>query len=227
MSGNVQFKSWISTPTRGKTDVVPEKCAPQGPGGISTTDSPPWRCLSSKIVHATDWFEVHRDRVTLPDGSSGVYEGVNSPGAVTVLALDDDDHVVITRQWIYLHGATQWRLPGGGIDRTDDSPLTSAKRELAEETGLRAKHWQSLGKINCADSLTNHVVHLYLATELSQGESDLGPGEADLRVTRLPFAKAVDMAMANEVPDAGSAHALVMHAARRMMLAANRAGAAR
>jgi 8-oxo-dGTP pyrophosphatase MutT (NUDIX family) len=194
---------------------VSEKNAPRDIGGNFAVDGPPWRRVSSKLVHTTRWFVVRRDDVLRPDGTAGVYERVDSPGAVTVLALDADDSVVITRQWIYLHGATQWRLPGGGIDSVDDDPLTAAKRELAEETGLSARRWRSIGSINCADSLTNHVVHLFLATELSQGQSNLGPGEADLKVMRLPFDKAVDLAMRNEVPDAGSAHALVMQAARR------------
>jgi 8-oxo-dGTP pyrophosphatase MutT (NUDIX family) len=134
---------------------------------------------------------------------------------VTVLAIDEDDCLAITRQWIYLHEGSQWRLPGGGIDIGDVDPLAAAKRELAEETGLRAEHWTSMGKINCADSLTNHVDHLFLATGLTQGDSSLDPCEADLKVIRLPFSEAVGMAMNGQVPDAGSAHALVLLAAQR------------
>lgn len=151
----------------------------------------------------------------LPDGSPGVYGRVASPGAVTVLPLDEDDTVVITRQWMYVHGETQWRLPGGAIDSSDSNPLAAAQRELAEETGLRARNWHEIGKINCADSMTNHVVHMFVATGLTQGEADLEPGESDLKVVRLPLRSVISMAMSNDVPDAGSAHAIVMYAARR------------
>jgi 8-oxo-dGTP pyrophosphatase MutT (NUDIX family) len=166
-------------------------------------------------VHNSPWFVVVKDNVLRPDGSSGVYERVDSRGSVRVVALDGDDKVAITRQWIYIHGATQWRLPGGGIDIGDASPLDAAKRELAEETGLTATQWSDIGRINCADSLTNHVDHLFLASGLTEGQDSLEPGEADLRVTRLPFTKAVELAMNGLVPDAGSAHALVMMAAQR------------
>ncbi|HEY1572827.1 MAG TPA: NUDIX hydrolase [Pseudonocardiaceae bacterium] len=178
-------------------------------------ETAPWRRVSSSLVHANPWFEVRTDQVIRPDGTGGVYERVDSRGSVTVLALDVDDAVVFTRQWIYLHDATQWRLPGGGIDADDPDPLTAARRELAEETGLRAATWQSLGSINCADSLTNHVAHLFLATDLIQGEADVQPGEEDLRVVRLPFDDAVDLVLRHEVPDAASAHALMLYAARR------------
>lgn len=166
-------------------------------------------------MYSNPWFVVRKDQVIRPDGSSGVYERIDSRGAVVVLAMDDDDSVVITRQWIYLHGARQWRLPGGGITTADASPLATARRELAEETGLHAANWQRFGSINCADSLTNHVVHLFVATGLTQGENALDPGEADLSVLRLPFQRAVAMAMRDEIPDAGSAHALVRYAAER------------
>jgi 8-oxo-dGDP phosphatase len=184
--------------------------------GYSPVRRPPWQQISSRLVHSCPWFIVRKDDVVRPDGSTGSYDRVETRGAVTVLAVDGEDEVVFTRQWIYLHGGIQWRLPGGGIDTDDDNdPLVAAKRELAEETGLRAQKWQPLGKINCADSMTNHVVHLFLATELTEGAKDLGAGEQDLKVVRLPFAEAVELAMRNDVPDAGSAHALVKYAAKR------------
>jgi 8-oxo-dGTP pyrophosphatase MutT (NUDIX family) len=183
--------------------------------GNGLNNTRPWRRVSSSLVHTTPWFVVRQDDVVRPDGSAGKYERVDSRGAVTVLAIDEYDHVAITRQWIYLHENTQWRLPGGGIDIDDATPLAAAKRELAEETGLRAARWRPMGRINCADSLTNHVDYLFLATGLTQGEQSLGPGEADLRVLRLPLRRAVSMAMNDQVPDAGSAHALVKYAAQR------------
>ncbi len=189
--------------------------APRDNRGYCAAAGSPWRRVATSMVHSTPWFVVWQDNVMRPDGTSGLYERVDSPGAVTVLPLDDDDTVVMTRQWMYLHAETQWRLPGGGIDSTDGNPLAAAKRELAEETGLRASHWREIGKINCADSLTNHVVHMFVATGLTQGSTELGPGERDLQVVRLPLHDVISMAMRNDVPDAGSAHTIVMYAAQR------------
>lgn len=189
--------------------------APRDNHGNCAAAGTPWRRVATSMVHSTPWFVVWQDDVMRPDGSAGVYGRVDSPGAVTVLPLEDDDTVVITRQWMYLHAETQWRLPGGAIDSTDGNPLAAAQRELAEETGLHATNWQRIGKINCADSLTNHVVHMFVATGLTQGEAHLEPGESDLEVVRLPLRHVISLAMTNNVPDAGSAHTIVMYAAQR------------
>jgi 8-oxo-dGTP pyrophosphatase MutT (NUDIX family) len=176
----------------------------------------PWRRVDSSVVHTTPWFVVRSDAVVRPDGAADVYQHVIVPGGVTVLALGADDRVAMTRQWIYTHGGTQWRLPGGGIDAHDTNPLCAARRELAEETGLRAAEWTNLGRIHGADSLSNHVDHAFLATGLTQGVADPGGGEADLALCWLPFDEALSLVTSGHVPHAGSAYALLLLAVRRV-----------
>lgn len=174
-----------------------------------------WQRLATNVVHRSPWFEVRADDVVRPDGGHDTYTHVVAPGSVTVLAIQDDDRVVLTRQWIYTHGGTEWRLPGGAVDETDPDPLAAARRELAEETGLRAEKWERLGQIHGADSLSNHVDHIFLATGLTQGEASLEPGETDLRVRTLPFCGALDLVRQGMLPHAGSSHALLVMALRR------------
>jgi 8-oxo-dGDP phosphatase len=174
-----------------------------------------WRRLTSSVVHSTPWFEVRHDAVLRPDGQPDVYQHVVAPGAVTVLALDNDQ-VLLTRQWVYTHGGTQWRLPGGSIDASDVDPMTAARRELIEETGLRAEKWTRIGRIQGADSLSNHVDHVFVATGLTHGRSDPGPGETDLQVCWLAFDRAVELVLNEEVPHAGSAYALLFLAVGRV-----------
>lgn len=178
-----------------------------------------WQRLRTTVVHSSRWFDVRVDDVVQPDGTNGTYVHVVAPASVTVLALHDDDRVVLTRQWIYTHGGTEWRLPGGAVEDTDADAAAAARRELAEETGLRAERWERLGQIHCADSLSNHVEHLFLATGLSEGEASLGPGEADLRVRRMPFRSALELVERGQLPHAGSAHAMLTTALRRVSLA--------
>jgi ADP-ribose pyrophosphatase len=168
-----------------------------------------WSRLASEVVFTSGWFEVRRDDALRPDGSRGPYDHVLAPPAVTVLALDEHRRIGVTRQWIYTHGAPQWRLPAGRVDERDGAPVVAARRELAEETGVDADEWLSLGSINCADSLTNHVDHAFLATGLTFGTTRLEPGEADLEVHWLPIPQVVDMTLAGDLPHAGSTFAVL------------------
>src|SRR5215813_8825754 len=107
--------------------------------GVTAASSAPWRKVDSDVVHRTPWFVVRRDAVVRPDGGSDVYQHVIAPGAVTVLAIDRTDRVAMTRQWIYTHGSTQWRLrprrrqPAGrrppGVGRGD----RAARREVGPD----------------------------------------------------------------------------------------------
>jgi ADP-ribose pyrophosphatase len=154
------------------------------------------------------WFTVRRDRARRPDGSVTDYDHVVAPPAVTVLAVDAARRVAVTRQWIYVHGETQWRLPAGRVD-PDEGPAHAAARELAEETGISATDWTPLGAINGADSLTDHRDHAFLATGLTLGEPDREAGEADLEVHWLGFEQVVDMVLDGQLPHAGSTFAVL------------------
>jgi ADP-ribose pyrophosphatase len=173
-----------------------------------------WRRLGSEVVHHNRWFDVRRDEVVRPNGGRGVYSHVVVPGSATVLAVDDTGQVVFTRQWIYTHGAVQWRLPGGGIEPHDADPVTAARRELAEETGLHAEHWEPLGRVHGADAVSNHVDWVFLAGGLTSHAQALEPGEADLRVVHVPFGEALELVRSGQVPHAGSAYALLTLALR-------------
>jgi ADP-ribose pyrophosphatase len=175
----------------------------------------PWRRLNSVVVHRNRWFEVRQDSVVQPDGSWGTYSHVVTAGSVTVLAINEQDRLAVTRQWIYTHVGTQWRLPGGGIERTDADPLAAARRELAEETGLHAETWDELGRVNGADSFTNHVDNVFLATDLTMRERCPEPTEADLVVCWLPFAEALHLVTSGELTHASSAYAVLSMAVRR------------
>jgi ADP-ribose pyrophosphatase len=166
--------------------------------------------LASEVLFASHWFEVRRDDMLRPDGSRGLYDRVVAPPAVTVLAVDEGRRVAVTRQWICVHRESQWRLPAGRVDDVDVTLEAAARRELSEETGVRATNWAPLGTINCADSLTNHQDHAFFVTGLTNGgDRRLEPGEADLEVHWLPVERVVEMVLAGELPHAGSTFAVL------------------
>lgn len=160
--------------------------------------------------------QVVRDAVRQPDGKLGLYDHVILPASVTVLAVDSGSawvEVAITRQWIYTHGGTQWRLPAGGVG-VDETPQVAAERELAEEVGVVGGRFQSLGVVHGADSATNHVDYLFLATDLVRGQARPEATEADLVAHWLPLRSVVTMVLSGEVPHAGSVAAVLLGAVR-------------
>jgi ADP-ribose pyrophosphatase len=168
-----------------------------------------WQRVSSRTVHSSSRFRVQEDAVIHADGRSDTYMHVVVPASVTVLAVDDADRVVLVRAWIHTHGGTQWQLPGGRVARADRGPGEAARRELERTAGLRAVDWAPIGSVHGADSLSNHVDHLFLAARLTAS------GEASLRVRRLAFADAVALVRCGQLPHAGSAHALLATALAR------------
>jgi 8-oxo-dGTP pyrophosphatase MutT (NUDIX family) len=169
-----------------------------------------WTCLASTSLFSSEWLELRRDEAVRPDGSVGEYDHVVVPSAVTVVAVDDRGRVLVTKQWIYVHHGTQWRLPAGRVDPSDADPEAAARRELAEETGFSAETWTPLGVINCADSFSNHRDFAFLARDLLAGEPRLAPGEADLRTHWLPFRRVLTMVLEGRLPHAGSSFAMLM-----------------
>ena len=148
----------------------------------------PWRRLATRLVHANPWFRVRHDRVVRPDGREGDWYVVECADNAAAVAVDDDGAVVLVGAWVYPVEAFGWTIPSGGVDAAE-APLAAAQRELREETGLEATHWEPLGSFYLSQGLATQVSHLYLARGLRQGEARPEGTEA-LQVTRVPLENA-------------------------------------
>jgi 8-oxo-dGTP pyrophosphatase MutT (NUDIX family) len=154
-----------------------------------------FRVLSSEPVYEGRVISLRRDTVAMPGGGDSVREVVHHPGAVAVVALDDDENVVLLRQ--YRHPVAQhlWELPAGLRDADGEPPLETAKRELAEEVQLAADRWSLLLSVNNSPGFSDELVHIFLAEGLTAADRPDGfvveHEEADMTVERVPLADAV------------------------------------
>jgi 8-oxo-dGTP pyrophosphatase MutT (NUDIX family) len=161
----------------------------------------PWTTLGSRPIYENPWIAVREDRVLRPDGQPGIYGVVHFRHlAIGVVALHADGDAVLVGQHRYPLGEYSWEIPEGGGEM-DATPLEGARRELREETGLTAATWTYLGAAHLSNSATDEVGYLFLAEDLTEGDAE-PEGTEELRVRRVPFARAVEMALTGEITDA-------------------------
>ena len=123
------------------------------------------------MVHAGRLLTVYEDEVSLVDGTRAHREVVVHPGAVALIAIDDEDRVVLVRQWRHAVGRALWELPAGTRD-PGEPPEETATRELAEETGMRATSIVSLAAVPLTPGYSTEIMYFFLATGLSPGPTN-------------------------------------------------------
>jgi 8-oxo-dGTP pyrophosphatase MutT (NUDIX family) len=170
---------------------------------------------SRRVAYENPWITVWHDEVIRPDGSPGIYGVVHfANAAVGVVAIDDDDRVVLVGQHRYTLGNDSWEIPEGGVPGDEDA-VVGAQRELREETGLTASSWRELCRLELSNSVTDETAVLFIATGLSHGESDPEPTES-LQVRWVPFAEALAMTLDGRIVDALTVVAIQRVALDRM-----------
>lgn len=160
----------------------------------------PWKTLSTRDVYENPWIRVRHDEVIRPDGQPGIYGVVHYKNkAIAVLPIDGEGYTYLVGQFRYTLDIYSWEIPEGGCPEGEE-PLEAAKRELLEETGLTAEHWQQLGTAHLSNSVSDEEAVLFLATGLTQGEAQ-PEGTEKLEVRRVEFAEALRMVLAGEITD--------------------------
>ncbi len=147
---------------------------------------------ASETVYEGRVWDVRNDTFRY-NGDDLVRQYVDHPGAAAIVALDDDDRVLLIQQYRHPIRHRDWEIPAGLLDIEGESPLETAKRELIEEADLRADDWQPLVSIFTTPGGNDEVVHLFLARGLTPvGEAHAREAEeADIRIEWVPLADAV------------------------------------
>jgi 8-oxo-dGTP pyrophosphatase MutT (NUDIX family) len=165
-----------------------------------------YELLDSEVMFEGRIITLRRDQVRMTDGRTAIREVVDHPGAVGVVALDDDGNVVLVNQYRHPVRARLDELPAGLLDVDGESALEGAKRELVEEAGLEADEWHVLLDLHTSPGFTNEAIRLYLARGLHEVPDKDGfephSEELTLTVTREPLTEAVRRAGAGVITNA-------------------------
>jgi len=177
----------------------------------------PWQITAEKHVYDNPWINLTEYQVINPAGKPGIYGKIHYKNyAIGILPLDDELNTYLVGQYRFATGSYSWELPEGG-GPLDIDPLESAKRELLEETGLKARDWKVLQHMHLSNSVSDEFNIIYLARGLEQFEAEPEDTE-QLIVRKLPFEEAYSMVCANEITDAISVAAILRV---KLMLADN------
>lgn len=157
------------------------------------------KTLTSREVYRGRILRVREDSVRLPNGKTAEREVAEHPGGVGILALDGGD-VLLVRQYRYAFSRVLTEIPAGKREPGEE-PFVTAQRELREEIGATAGKWTELGALIASPGCYGEVLYLYMAQELTFG--DTHPDEDEfLDVVRMPFDRTVELCMTGELTDA-------------------------
>ncbi len=161
----------------------------------------PWKVTSEKEIYDNPWINLTEYQVINPSGNPGIYGKVHFKNiAIGILPLDDELNTYLVGQFRFAPDVYSWEMPEGGGPLGID-PLESAKRELLEETGLKADNWTELQRLHLSNSVSDELAILYLARHLNQFEAEPEDTE-QLIIKKLPFEEAYQMVCRGEITDA-------------------------
>jgi ADP-ribose pyrophosphatase len=145
-------------------------CAGQGTDALTEIK------LHGRVAYEGGMLRVHRDIVRCPDGHIAYREFIHHPGAVMVIPLLDEQHVLLERQFRYPLGRAFIEFPAGKVE-PGEALLECAQRELLEETGYRARDWTHAGGLHNAIGYSDERIDFFLARSLTLDTIRRDPGE--------------------------------------------------
>ena len=179
-----------------------------------------WPVVSSAELARGRLVAVRTDKVRMPDDELAERDVVIHPGAVAVLVLDDAQQVLLIRQYRHPVGRLLWEIPAGLRDVSGEPPWATARRELLEEAGYRARDWRVLADYYTSPGFSTERLRVFLARDLEfvpESERDFVPEaeETQLVPAWLPLDEAVRKVLAGELHNGVAALAILAGYAAR------------
>ena len=153
-----------------------------------------------KLIHKGNIIELHEEPVQLREGGQTYFDILKHPGGSVIVAINDQDEICLLKQYRHAVREHIWELPAGCLEPSEP-PLETAKRELEEEAGVIATEWSDLGLIYPSAGISNEVLHLFEAKNLSPGIVNLDAAE-ELEAHWISMETAIEMARSGEIKDA-------------------------
>ena len=168
----------------------------------------PWQIVSEKVIYDNPWIGLTEYQVINPSGNPGIYGKVRFKNfAIGVVPLDNEMNTYLVGQYRFALGQYSWEIPEGG-GSFNDKPLDSAKRELLEETGLKAGKWTEIQRMHLSNSVTDELSIIYLAQDLQQFEAEPEDTE-QLIIKKVPFDEVYRMISDGQITDSVSVAAIL------------------
>lgn len=157
----------------------------------------PWIIKETIPKYKNHWIEVSEDQVIRPDGKSGIFGIVKMKAGISVLPLDDAGFVYLTEEFHYAIGKESIEVVSGVIDG-EETPISTAKRELQEELGIIANQWIDLGLVNPFTTIINSPAYLFLVKKLKFTKTNL-EGTEIIKLRKVKINEAVRMVLESEI----------------------------
>lgn len=164
--------------------------------------------INSEEIFRGHFMKVYRDSVKLPDGKTATREYIKHSGAVAILAVDNDNNLIMERQYRHPVGKIMLEIPAGKLDQNEE-PLSCGRRELVEETGYVAKEWILLGECLPCIGYSNERIVYYYAKDISYTEQQLDEGEF-LEVVKIPLSEIYNLAFSGQIADSKTLSGLML-----------------
>ncbi len=160
----------------------------------------PWTLKSQAEKYDNPWINVNEHQVIDPGGQPGIYGVVHVKNlAIGIIPVDNAGNTYLVGQYRYPLKVYSWEIIEGGGAK-DLAPIESARRELKEETGLKAAQYTEIQRLYTSNSITDEIGIIYLATGLTAGEAEPDSTE-DLAVRKLPLAEAFNYTYDGTIKD--------------------------